>query len=149
MEADYSLEKILAMLDSEDADALAAIYVKDEPSFDGIGEVADTLGKIREGLGEDNTLPVLANLLPTYAPSSVITSDYRNYVRTYLETVKPSLLMFDYYPYQANSGDSIPEMMVTIAIAKEGPTGPGWSCTPSFSPPAVAVCGSRPWRRSG
>lgn len=119
MEADYSLEKIRAMLESEDADALAAIYVKDEPSFDGIGEVADTLGKIREGLGEDNTLPVLANLLPTYAPPSVITSDYRNYVRTYLETVKPSLLMFDYYPYQANSGDSLPEMMVNIAIAKE------------------------------
>ncbi len=116
--ADYSMEKINAMLASPDADALAAIYVKDEPTFDGIGATATLMEAIRTELGDDSTLPVLSNLLPTYADTAWITSDYRNYVRTYVEEAKPDLLMFDFYPFQGGS-NQFNMMMVNLAIARE------------------------------
>ncbi len=116
--ADYSLEKINALLASEYADALATIYVKDEPTLDQIGETADTMAAIRAALGEASTLPVMSNLLPTYASSAMIGTDYRAYVRAYLDAAKPDRLMFDYYPY-GGSGDTIPAMMANIIIAYE------------------------------
>ena len=117
MAADYNAEKISALLNSPDADALAAIYVKDEPSFDGIGETADLIAAARETLG-DASLPVLANLLPTYANSSWVGGNYRKYVSTYLETAKPDLLMFDFYPYQKGS-DNLPNLAANLAIIRE------------------------------
>ena len=117
MSADYNAEKLAALLASPDADALRAVYVKDEPSFDGIGETASLITAARESLGEIS-IPVLGNLLPTYAPSDWVGGDYRTYVRTYLETAKPDILMFDFYPYQ-KGGDNIPNMVVNNAIAKE------------------------------
>ncbi len=116
--ADYSMEKINALLASEYADALATIYVKDEPTLGQIGETADTMAAIRAALGEANTLPVMANLLPTYASTAMIGSDYRAYVRTYLDAAKPDRLMFDYYPY-GGTGDTIPSMMANIIVARE------------------------------
>ncbi len=118
MDPAYSMEKINALLASPDADALGAIYAKDEPTFDGIGETAQAMSAIRDGLG-DKKLPVLANLLPTYAQYDWIGGNYRTYVRTYLETAKPDWLMFDFYPYQGISGDQIHTMVANIAIAKE------------------------------
>ncbi len=117
MAADYNAEKIAALLNSPDADALAAIYVKDEPSFDGIGETADLIAAARSELG-DTSLPVLANLLPTYANSSWVGGNYRKYVSTYLETAKPDLLMFDFYPYQ-KGGDNLPNLAANLAIIRE------------------------------
>ncbi len=116
--ADYSMNKINAMLASEYADALGAVYVKDEPTLDQIGETADTLIAIRNALGESNKLPVMANLLPTYASTAMIGEDYRAYVRAYLDAAKPDRLMFDYYPY-GGTGDTIPSMMANILIARE------------------------------
>ncbi len=116
--ADYTLGKIRDLLASPDADALGAIYVKDEPSFDQIGETADLMAAARGELGEDSSLPVLSNLLPTYASPDWYGGDYRGYVRTYLEAAKPDILMFDFYPYQKGA-DNIPNMMANIAIAKE------------------------------
>ncbi len=118
--ADYSIEKINALLASEDADALAAIYVKDEPSLEQIPEVAENTAAIRAALSEaDVSLPVLSNLLPTYATTAMVGTDYRAYVRTYLDAVKPDRLMFDYYPYNSGTSDTIPAMLANIAIARE------------------------------
>ncbi len=116
--ANYSLEKINAMLASGDADALAAIYVKDEPTIAQISETADTMNVIREALGECD-LPILSNLLPTYASTDMITRNYRDYVRTYLDAAKPDRLMFDYYPYGLGTSDTVPAMMANIAVARE------------------------------
>lgn len=118
MSADYTLGKVRDLLASPDADALGAIYVKDEPSYGQIQETADLIAAVRSELGEGSTLPVLGNLLPTYAPSDWVGGDYRTYVRTYLETAKPSMLMFDFYPYQ-KGGDNLPNLATNIAIAKE------------------------------
>ena len=117
MAADYNAEKLRALLESPDADALGAIYVKDEPSFDQIGETAELMTAARRELG-DTSLPVLANLLPTYANSSWVGGNYRKYVSTYLETAKPDILMFDYYPYP-KSGDSLPDLAANLAIVGE------------------------------
>lgn len=117
MAADYNAEKLRALLESPDADALGAIYVKDEPSFDQIGETAELMIAARRELG-DTSLPVLANLLPTYANSSWVGGNYRKYVSTYLETAKPDILMFDYYPYP-KSGDSLPDLAANLAIVGE------------------------------
>ncbi len=117
MSADYNAEKLRALLESPDADALGAIYVKDEPSFDQIGETADLMTAARNELG-DMPLPVLANLLPTYANPSWVGGDYRKYVSTYLDTAKPDMLMFDFYPYQ-KGGDNLPNLAANLAIAGE------------------------------
>lgn len=116
--ADYTVSKVRDLLASPDADALGAIYVKDEPSFDQIGETAELISAVRAELGEDSSLPVLGNLLPTYANTAWFGGDYRTYVRTYLDTAKPSMMMFDFYPYP-KSGDNLPALAANIAIAKE------------------------------
>lgn len=118
MSTDYTLGKVRDLLASPDADALGAIYVKDEPSYGQIQETADLITAVRGELGEGSPLPVLGNLLPTYAPTDWVGGDYRTYVRTYLDTAKPDLLMFDFYPYQ-KGGDNLPNLAANIAIAKE------------------------------
>ena len=117
MSADYNAEKLAALLASPDADALGAVYVKDEPSFDGISETASLITAARESLGE-TSIPVLANLLPTYANPSWVGDNYRQYVSTYLDTAKPDLLMFDFYPYQKGS-DNLPNLAANLAIIRE------------------------------
>ena len=117
MAADYNAEKISALLASPDADALGAVYVKDEPSYDGIGETAALMTAARQTLG-DASLPVLSNLLPTYANSSWVGGDYRRYVSTYLAEAEPDILMFDFYPYQ-KGGDSLPNLAANLAIIGE------------------------------
>lgn len=114
LDASGALERINAILDSEYADVLAAVYLKDEPTLDGFGEVKSLYDAVSAGL-EGRDLTYLANLLPTYAASNLIGNDYRTYVRNYLETVKPDILMFDYYPYVG--GDKIADMLVNNAIA--------------------------------
>ena len=118
MEAPYSLEKINKMLESEYRDALAGIYVKDEPLLSELDELAALTNDIRAGLDGVN-IPVFSNLLPTYANSGMIGDDYRTYVREYIEKTNPDILMFDYYPYHIGTGDSIAKMMANIAIGIE------------------------------
>lgn len=114
LDAGGALERINAILNSEYADVLEAVYLKDEPTLDGFGEVKSLYDAVSAGL-EGRDLTYLANLLPTYAASNLIGNDYRTYVRNYLETVKPDILMFDYYPYVG--GDNIASMLVNNAIA--------------------------------
>ncbi len=119
LDADAAVTRLGELLASENADALGAIYVKDEPTFSEINSLASTMEIIQNGLGESVKLPYLANLLPTYATTEMVTADYRGYVRTYLDTVSPNLLMFDFYPYQGTTGDQLAGMMANIAIARE------------------------------
>ena len=112
--ASDALDRIRSILDSEYADVLQAVYLKDEPTLNGFGEVKSLYDAVSAGL-EGHELTYLANLLPTYAGSNLIGKDYRTYVRNYLETIKPEILMFDHYPYAA--GENIRPMLVNNAIA--------------------------------
>ena len=116
-ETSWSYERIKKMLESEDADALAGIYIKDEPTINDMDAIAKLTREMREALGEQNKIPVFSNLLPSYAPSSSI-GNYADYVKTYVEKTSPDILIFDYYPY-GGSGDTIPAMMENIAIIKK------------------------------
>lgn len=118
MEAPYSLEKINMLLSSEYASSLGGIYVKDEPLLSQLDDLAILTSDIRAGLSDTN-LPIFSNLLPTYANSGMIGNDYREYVHQYIEKTNPDILMFDYYPYQSGTGDSLDKMMANIAIGIE------------------------------
>ena len=48
----------------------------------------------------------------------MVGGNYRKYVSTYLETAKPDLLMFDFYPYQKGS-DNLPNLAANLAIIRE------------------------------
>lgn len=117
-ETDYTIQRLRALLASGDADALEAVYLKDEPTIDDFGWLKEMSDAVKADLGE-NALPVFSNLLPTYAPQGVIGSDYRAYVQGYVDTVKPDRLMFDYYPYQGQKGDSLANYAANIAVAGE------------------------------
>lgn len=82
----------------KDHPALIGIYLKDEPDYDGIDELAPFAEKIRAAVSED--LIVTANLFPTYAMSF---SEYTPYVQHYMETIQPDTLWFDHYPYSSGS----------------------------------------------
>ena len=93
---------------------LDTVYLKDEPAYGDFAELKKLYDSIRAGLG-DREMTYFANLLPTYAPGNLIANDYRTYVRDYIATVKPEVLMFDYYPFA--SGDTLRAMLLNNIIA--------------------------------
>ena len=114
LDAGGALERINSVLNSEYADVLDTVYLKDEPAYGDFAELKKLYDSIRAGLG-DREMTYFANLLPTYAPGNLIANDYRTYVRDYIATVKPEVLMFDYYPFA--SGDTLRAMLLNNIIA--------------------------------
>lgn len=109
-----ALERINSILNSEYADVLDTVYLKDEPTYGDFAELKKLYDGIQAGLG-DRDMTYLANLLPTYASGNLIANDYRKYVQDYIATVKPEVLMFDYYPFA--SGDTLRAMLLNNIIA--------------------------------
>ena len=91
LDAGGALERINSVLNSEYADVLDTVYLKDEPAYGDFAELKKLYDSIRAGLG-DREMTYFANLLPTYAPGNLIANDYRTYVRDYIATVKPEVL---------------------------------------------------------
>ena len=81
--------------DYKDHPAFAGYVIRDEPSGDLFAGLRDVCKIFRE---EDPLHEPLINLLPSYgSPTQLGFDDYRTYVRTYIETVKPGLLSYDNY----------------------------------------------------
>ncbi len=118
LDPEAAATRIKELLASESGSALTRIYVKDEPSFEGIPELGEYITALKGYLGDAVTLPMHSNLLPTYATPDWYGGDYRTYVRTYLDTTKPAVMMFDYYPF-GGSGDTLPAMLANLIIARE------------------------------
>lgn len=82
--------------DYADHPALYGYLVKDEPNtseFPALGRVVEAFAK------QDPKHLAYINLLPTYANQQQLgASTYEQYVRQYLETVKPDVLCYDHYP---------------------------------------------------
>lgn len=116
LDANGALERINSILNSEYADVLDTVYLKDEPSCDDFNAVRQLYEGVKAGLG-DRSMTYFANLLPTYAPGTVIAHDYRGYVQNYIRTVKPDVLMFDFYPFVA--GDNVRAMLANNAVAAQ------------------------------
>lgn len=115
---DATLDGIRALLASDDAEALGAVFVKDKPTADDLDGVKSASDAIRDALGE-NKLPVLSGLPSSGASPSVSLTDYRAYLQKYVDTVKPDILMIDTYPYPDAAGDTLSAMAVNLAIAQE------------------------------
>ncbi len=118
LDPEAAATRIKELFASESGSALTRIYVKDEPSYEGIPELGEYITALKGHLGDTITLPMHSNLLPTYATPEWYGGDYRNYVRTYLDTTKPSIMMFDYYPF-GGTGDTLPAMLANLIIARE------------------------------
>lgn len=116
----WTKEQIDVMLASEDVDALAGIYVKDEPTYDGLEELATQTEQIRAYLKEQGRedLPVFSNLLPIYASGSMVGGNYMTYVEEYAAKTTPDYLLFDYYPYAVGS-ESLGNMIGNLAAFRK------------------------------
>ncbi len=115
---EWTAKKIDLMLGSEDVEALAGIYVRDEPTIDEMPFIKQRTEEIRAYLKEKGRedIPVFSNLLPHYAASN-LTGNYDDYVKTYIEAASPDIMMFDYYPY-TGGGDSLNSMMYNLVRVK-------------------------------
>lgn len=82
--------------DYRDHPAFAGYTIKDEPSAD----LFPALQRLRDRLLEkDPDHEPFINLFPSYgSPAQLGIADFRAYVRRYLETVKPRVLSYDFYP---------------------------------------------------
>jgi hypothetical protein len=76
--------------------ALLAYFICDEPHARYFAELASTSRRLRAA--EPNH-PPLINLFPSYASREQLGfDDFPSYVRTFIETTKPSVLCYDHYP---------------------------------------------------
>jgi hypothetical protein len=80
-----------------DHPALAGYFVFDEPivvQFEGVGAVLSALRSV-----DPNRLAYV-NLLPDYIPPAALGApSYEDYVEQFIDTVRPRLLSYDYYPF--------------------------------------------------
>ncbi len=84
--------------------ALAAYGLKDEPN----AELFERIATVKKWIKKyDPQTPIFVNLFPSYAtgqqlgttPSDELgTSSYYEYVKKYVQTVRPSILCYDHYP---------------------------------------------------
>lgn len=84
-----------------DHPALFAYFICDEPHGDYFDELAVTSRRLSEA---DPKHPPLINLFPSYASREQLGfDDFSSYVRTFVETSKPSILCYDHYPLRESA----------------------------------------------
>ena len=94
--------------EAKDHPAMYAYYLQDEPAPDAFPLLARLVEYLRE---RDPAHPAWINLYPTYASTGrdgqlgvegdTVTA-YREHVRLFMETVKPSLLSYDHYSFMTD-----------------------------------------------
>lgn len=89
------VEKVLeAVQDYRSHPAVYGYYLTDEPSRKSFEHVADMVLLSRQG--DPNHLPMV-NILPTYGGPILGTDTYQQYVRQYIDVVKPDMVCYDHY----------------------------------------------------
>ena len=78
--------------------ALAGYYVYDEPFPELFGDAAAVVAHLR---ARDPQHPSFINLFPNYAPIS----DYDQYLRDYVQQVRPATIVYDFYPFLGDGTD--------------------------------------------
>ncbi len=85
--------------------ALYSYYVLDEPTAHLFGMLADIVAAFKE---YDPEHPAYINLLPNYATIEQIgTPTYYDYVKDFIEKVKPAFVSYDHYHFLEVSADSV------------------------------------------
>lgn len=86
-----------AVAEYRDASALAGYTVIDEPIAGQFPAVAAVVAALRSA---DPERPAYVNLMPDYIPPDALGAvSYAAYLETFLATVQPALLSYDYYPF--------------------------------------------------
>ena len=78
--------------------ALAGYYVYDELLPDRFGDAAAVVAQLR---ARDPQHPAFINLFPNYAAIP----NYDQYLRDYVQQVRPATIVYDYYPFLSNGTD--------------------------------------------
>ena len=96
-------KRVDALIDeAKEHPATYAYYLQDEPTPDAFPLLARLVKYLRE---RDPAHPAWINLYPSYASTGQLgvegdtVTAYRQHVRLYIETVKPSLLSYDHYSF--------------------------------------------------
>jgi hypothetical protein len=87
-----------AVADYRTHPGLGAYFVDDEPTAAEFGAVAAVVGQLRAA---DPAHPAYVNLLPDFVkPEDLGTDSYEQYLARFVDTVRPQLLSYDYYPFK-------------------------------------------------
>ncbi len=93
---------LAAVADYGDHPALGGYFLVDEPGAEKFGDLALVVKRLRE---EDPTHLAYINLLPDFVPAEDLGAEsYREYVESFITTVRPQLLSYDHYPFK-DDGD--------------------------------------------
>jgi hypothetical protein len=101
--------KVRAGIDAAVADyakhpALAGYHIADEPGPGAYPALGEVIARLRE---KDPAHFGYINLLPTYAPEWAIGKSYDEYVRGFVEKVKPPLISYDNYGFAAGDPSAL------------------------------------------
>lgn len=91
--------------------ALAGYFIADEPgpgAYPSLGQVVDYLRQ------RDPPHYGFINLLPNYAPEWAIGESYEQYVRGFVEQVKPAVISYDHYGFAAGATESFFENLAVV-----------------------------------
>jgi len=117
--------------DYHDHPALLGYFICDEPNADYFAELASTSKRLRLA---DPKHPPLINLFPSYgSPTQLGFENFRAYVRSFVDTVKPEVLSYDHYPLwtpQAGKTDWFGDLAVIRDESRKAEI-PFWICLQS------------------
>lgn len=103
--------------------ALEAYYIVDEPQAEQFADIATVVARIR---ARDSKHLLFVNMLPVFGVPGKKEQDpsitYTKFLNQYIETVKPDLLSYDYYPFfRGKDGKSYdgPVYFVNLALVRQ------------------------------
>lgn len=94
--------------------ALGGYFVTDEPSARQFDDLALIVSRLRE---HDPGTPAYINLVADYVSGDLGAPTYRDYVERFVETVRPALLSYDYYPFGATTDR--PTFFTNLALVRD------------------------------
>jgi hypothetical protein len=94
--------------------ALGGYFVTDEPSARQFDDLALIVSRLRQN---DPASPTYINLVADYVPGDLGAPTYRDYVERFVDTVRPSLLSYDYYPFGPTSDR--PTFFTNLALVRD------------------------------
>jgi len=107
-----------AVADYKDRPGFGGYFVTDEPSAARFDDLAAIVAELRAA---DPAHVAYINLLADYIPGGLGVPTYSDYVERFIMTVRPSLLSYDYYPFEVRKRDR-PTFFSNLAVVREHAT---------------------------
>jgi hypothetical protein len=104
-----------AVADYKDRPGFGGYFVTDEPSAARFDDLAAIVAKLRAA---DPAHVAYINLLADYIPGGLGVPAYGEYVERFIMTVHPSLLSYDYYPFEGGKRDR-PSFFSNLALVRD------------------------------